>query len=389
MNRLLEQMRELTQLRGVSGREEGVREYLIRSIEGHCDEYKVDPMGNLIVYKMGKKAGAKRVLFSAHMDEVGFIITHIAGDGMLHFETVGGITAAVTAGRPVLVGDREIPGVIGTTVAEGGTRPIWRIEEGERETFLMAWPKESLLRAGVVFTGPKNAQLEPAGVFPFLEGFANSLTVVETHPWKQGKTGMRGRVGEVLAQPDDDGAPIWFFDPLFYRDAKVDLTPGVTQVFYLSGLCYGIRRALLDELTVTQGPVYEAWAKKWLDANPGKGRLDVPPLKIPLRGSNLLQPAARCSEYEGRMTLGKVESFNFGPEGAEEKIYCFSASFGKDDKWLNLIMFAPERICNGYEPKEGDEVDLAFWMQGRVVDLGDELSEDDPASAGAEGTMAQ
>ena len=51
MNRLLEQMRELTQLRGVSGREEGVREYLIRSIEGHCDEYKVDPMGNLIVYK--------------------------------------------------------------------------------------------------------------------------------------------------------------------------------------------------------------------------------------------------------------------------------------------------------------------------------------------------
>ena len=30
MNRLLEQMRELTQLRGVSGREEGVREYLIR-----------------------------------------------------------------------------------------------------------------------------------------------------------------------------------------------------------------------------------------------------------------------------------------------------------------------------------------------------------------------
>ena len=128
MNRLLEQMRELTQLRGVSGREEGVREYLIRSIEGHCDEYKVDPMGNLIVYKMGKKAGAKRVLFSAHMDEVGFIITHIAGDGMLHFETVGGITAAVTAGRPVLVGDREIPGVI-------GTRPIHLLTEEERKEY--------------------------------------------------------------------------------------------------------------------------------------------------------------------------------------------------------------------------------------------------------------
>ena len=50
-------------------------------------------------------------------------------------------------------------------------------------------------------------------------------------------------------------------------------------------------------------------------------------------------------------------------------------------------MFAPERICNGYEPKEGEEVDLAFWMQGRVVDAGDEVSEDDPASAGAEEHM--
>lgn len=65
------------------------------------------------------------------------------------------------------------------------------------------------------------------------------------------------------------------------------------------------------------------------------------PLKIPLRGSNLLQPAARCSEYEARMTLGKVESFDFGPEGAQEKIYCFGASFGKDDKWLNLLMVRP------------------------------------------------
>ena len=43
-------------------------------------------------------------------------------------------------------------------------------------------------------------------------------------------------------------------------------------------------------------------------------------------------------------------------------------------------MFAPERICGNYEPKEGDEVDMAFWMQGRIVDAGDELSDEDPAS---------
>ena len=126
--RLLEEMKELTQLRGISGCEDEVREYLIKKIEGHCDSYKVDNMGNLIVHKKGKKAGEKRVLFSAHMDEVGFIITHITAEGMLHFETVGGVTPAVTAGRPVLVGKKAIPGVI-------GTRPIHLLTEEERKDY--------------------------------------------------------------------------------------------------------------------------------------------------------------------------------------------------------------------------------------------------------------
>ena len=126
--RLLEEMKELTQLRGISGCEDQVREYLIQRIAGHCDSYEVDNMGNLIVHKKGKKAGEKRVLFSAHMDEVGFIITHITAEGMLHFETVGGVTPAVTAGRPVLVGKKAVPGVI-------GTRPIHLLTEEERKDY--------------------------------------------------------------------------------------------------------------------------------------------------------------------------------------------------------------------------------------------------------------
>ena len=125
---LLRQMKELTQLRGISGCEDQVREYLIQRIAGHCDSYEVDNMGNLIVHKKGKRAPEKKVLFSAHMDEVGFIITHITPEGMLHFETVGGVTPAVTAGRPVLVGEQAIPGVI-------GTRPVHLITEEERKEY--------------------------------------------------------------------------------------------------------------------------------------------------------------------------------------------------------------------------------------------------------------
>lgn len=281
---------------------------------------------------------------------------------------------------PLLAASAMIPGVVATTLSQGGTRPVWNVEQGETQTMLMAWPERSLLRSAVVIRGPREGKLEPITVTPFLEGFPNLLTVVDAHPWGKG-TDREGIQGEVLAQPEDKGDPLWFFDPLFFRDARVDLTPGVTQTFYLAGLCLGIRRALLDELTVTEGPRYEAHAAQWLEANPGKTRLDVPPLKVPLNGLRALGPTERCSEYQARARIYDVDSFDFGPEGAQEKVYRFGVTLGQNDTPLHFILYAPQRICvNGYEPREGHEVDVVFWMQGRVVDVDDEAPdmEDEP-----------
>lgn len=283
---------------------------------------------------------------------------------------------------PLLAASSMIPGVIATTLSQGGTRPVWNLETEDTQTMLMAWPERSLLRSGVVVKGPREGRLDPIAVVPLLEGFPNSLTVVDVHSWGEG-----GEQGEVLAQPQDEAEPLWFFDPLFFRDARVDLTPGVTQTFYLAGLCLGIRRALLDEMTVTKGPMYEAHAAKWMEAHPDKTRLDVPPLKVSLNGMRVLGPTERCSEYQGRVRIYDVDSFEFGPEGAREKVYRFGATFGAADTPLHLILYAPERICfKGYEPKEGHEVDVVFWMQGRVVDAGDEAPEmvDDPDLDGFE-----
>lgn len=263
-----------------------------------------------------------------------------------------------------------IPGVVATVIKEGGTRPVWNVEQGNTQTMLMAWPEESLLRASVVLSGPRDGKLEPVLAVPLLEGFANALTVVEAYPWKSGVQ------GEVLAQPDDDVDPLWFFDPLYFRDAVVDLTPGVKQVFYLSGLCLGIRRALLDEMTITTGPAYETYAAQWLEKNPDRTRLDVPPLRLSLNGVRILGPVERCSEYQGRVSIYDVDSFMFGPEGAQEKVYRFGATFGAQECPIHVILYAPERIClKGYEPKEGHEVDVLFWMQGRIVDIGDDVPE--------------
>lgn len=110
---MLKQLEALCQLPGVSGREQAVREYIIDQIRELADEIIVDPTGSVIALKKGARSGGKRLMVSAHMDEVGLIVTRVCDDGMLRFANVGGIDPRVLCGRTVLVGDKRIPGVIG------------------------------------------------------------------------------------------------------------------------------------------------------------------------------------------------------------------------------------------------------------------------------------
>lgn len=108
---MIQTLEELSQLPGISGQEHAVREYLCKRLEGHCD-YSVDPLGNIIVFKKGLKPAIKKLLFSAHMDEIGFVVTGIHKDGYLHFAKVGGIDDRVIFGKVVQIGPNGIPGVI-------------------------------------------------------------------------------------------------------------------------------------------------------------------------------------------------------------------------------------------------------------------------------------
>ncbi len=110
---MLKQLEALCQLPGVSGREEAVREYILEQIKDLADKVIVDAVGNIIALKKGARSGGKRLMVSAHMDEVGLIVTRICDDGLLRFTNVGGIDPRVLCGRTVLVGEERIPGVIG------------------------------------------------------------------------------------------------------------------------------------------------------------------------------------------------------------------------------------------------------------------------------------
>ena len=115
MKTFLENLEALSLAAGTSGDEAAIKKLIYDEVIGYPDcTAKTDNAGNLIVSKKGKKARKNRLMFSAHMDEVGFIITHIDENGFLKFSNVGGIDSRVIVGKRVRVGKDGIPGLLGS-----------------------------------------------------------------------------------------------------------------------------------------------------------------------------------------------------------------------------------------------------------------------------------
>ena len=110
---LIDTLKTLCALPGVSSCEDTVRNYIKKEIAPYAESIRVDTMGNLIAGKRGEKKGNKSLMLAAHMDEVGLMIHTITDEGYLKFSPVGGIDRRVLIGKRVLVGEKTIPGIIG------------------------------------------------------------------------------------------------------------------------------------------------------------------------------------------------------------------------------------------------------------------------------------
>lgn len=108
---ILKNLEALSNLRGVSGDEGAVRKYIRENIKDLCDEVFTDTMGNLYAHK--RKEGRPRVALTAHMDEVGLLISKIRDDGELEYDH-SGIDCRVMPGRRIAVGKDGVLGVVGT-----------------------------------------------------------------------------------------------------------------------------------------------------------------------------------------------------------------------------------------------------------------------------------
>ena len=81
----------------VSGREQAVAGVIAEEIAPYVDSVTTDALGNLIAFKAGCAENKKKLMFAAHIDEIGFIVTYIEENGFIRFNTLGGINFASAA----------------------------------------------------------------------------------------------------------------------------------------------------------------------------------------------------------------------------------------------------------------------------------------------------
>lgn len=279
----------------------------------------------------------------------------IQGKNRSHFEGLGDAWAVLTGQNPAAI----MPQIAATIMHEGGTRPSWQWKRNHKDHVLLAWPKDQPVRASLLVSGEEGEKLAPVTAVPLLDGLPNDLTVEEVHPWQ---SGLEANVAVSMIEGKN---PMWFFDPLYGRD-RDDLTPGITHTFLLAGLAYGLRKALLDQVTITQGPRYEAYAQAWLQENPGKGRLDVPPLKVDVTGRHLIMPGRRFCEYQLRAAVEDVQDCQL--EKMPVKLLYLSFPF-ENRAPLRLPVYASQMVLGDFVPEKGQEVDAYVWLQGRIIDM--------------------
>ena len=114
---------------GAPGFEKKIRELVLKELKGLTDDVELDNMGNIYAIKRGsvKVAERKKIMIGAHMDESGFMVTHIDDKGFIRFHTLGGFDPkTLTAQRVIIHGRKDVIGVM-------ASKPIHVMTAAERD----------------------------------------------------------------------------------------------------------------------------------------------------------------------------------------------------------------------------------------------------------------
>ena len=120
---------EICTVPGAPGFEKKIRDLVLAQLKGLADEVQTDNMGNVYAIKHGSLPDEKRkkVMIGAHMDEIGFIVTHVDDKGFIRFHTLGGFDPkTLTAQRVIIHGKKDVIGVM-------ASKPIHVMSQAERD----------------------------------------------------------------------------------------------------------------------------------------------------------------------------------------------------------------------------------------------------------------
>jgi endoglucanase len=110
--------RDLSSLIGVSGYEEDVSNFILNEIESNdlADKVWIDSLGNVLAIIKGEDPNG-RILLDAHIDEIGFMVSHIEKKGFLRFVLIGRYDTRILLGQSVVLKaytGAQFHGIIGT-----------------------------------------------------------------------------------------------------------------------------------------------------------------------------------------------------------------------------------------------------------------------------------
>jgi tetrahedral aminopeptidase len=94
-------IQKLVETTSPSGYEAAIRQVIRAEVEPLVDTLTVDAMGNLIAQKGARKPSGIKIMLSAHVDEIGVMVTHVDENGFIRFMPLGGVSPRTCLGGRV------------------------------------------------------------------------------------------------------------------------------------------------------------------------------------------------------------------------------------------------------------------------------------------------
>jgi endoglucanase len=202
---------------GVSGEEDEVRDIVLEEVKSFSNEVKVDALGNVLVRRAADVNKPLKVMIAAHMDEVGFILVESEEGGFFHFRLVGGVDIRQVTAKPVWIGRKHIPGIIGAKPIhlqepdeskhnislesmriDVGPDNGSSIKPGERATFATPFRRSG----DVIFAKALDNRLGVATLIEILKTAPKNVELLAAFTVQE-EVGLRGaRVAAYALQPD-------------------------------------------------------------------------------------------------------------------------------------------------------------------------------------------